>query len=64
VVADVADFVVAAFVRGGRIVRISSCLPDETRAAVTLRGTDADLEAVLLADDPLAVPQVGSKSRG
>jgi hypothetical protein len=52
--ADMQSFVLAAQVAAGRIVRITSELPADARVALGLRGTEADLEAVLLAGDPLA----------
>lgn len=52
-VAEADDFKLAAQVRGGRIVRITSYPPDGAHIAVTLRSTVDDVDAVLLADDPL-----------
>jgi hypothetical protein len=44
---------VAAQVQGGRIVRITSHPPEDAHVVLTMQGTAADTDAVLLAEDPL-----------
>lgn len=53
-VAEADSFTLAAEVRGGRIVRITSYPPEGAHTEMRLHGTLADIDDVLLADDPLA----------
>lgn len=48
------DWVLAAKVEGGRVVRITSVPPPDANRAVRLEGTVEDFDAVLLAPDPWA----------
>jgi hypothetical protein len=52
------DWVLAAEVEGGRVVRITSVPPPDANRAVRLEGTVEDFDAVLLAPDPWAELEV------
>jgi hypothetical protein len=51
---EAGEFTLAAEVRGGRLVRITSDPPARARVAIAVRGAVEDVDAVLLSDDPLA----------
>jgi hypothetical protein len=51
---EAGEFALAAEVRGGRLVRITSDPPVHARVAIAVRGAVEDVDAVLLSDDPLA----------